>query len=219
MKNFLSNGLKVLAVTALFGVLSAGAFEEGVDYIKLEKPLSVQKGTLTKIFSYACPFCYKYDKAVTPKVVAKVDGLKYIPYHLKTKGEFGESASNVFAVLVAIDNANGVDVLDENSKFKKAKFEIYKAYHDKKERWGNGKDKESFIKTALDAAGVSMSEYKMRLDSAEVAQILKNWDESYEVAKIQGVPAFVVDGKYLIYTQNIKSIDAMAELIEEIQSK
>ncbi len=41
----------------------------------------------------------------------------------------------------------------------------------------------------------------------------------YDVAKIQGVPAYVVNGKYLIYTKSIKSIDAMADLIRELASK
>ena len=39
------------------------------------------------------------------------------------------------------------------------------------------------------------------------------------MAKIQGVPAFVVNGKYLIYTAKITSIDAMAQLIEELLKK
>lgn len=33
------------------------------------------------------------------------------------------------------------------------------------------------------------------------------------------VPAYVVNGKYLIYTKSIKSIDAMADLIRELASK
>lgn len=37
--------------------------------------------------------------------------------------------------------------------------------------------------------------------------------------KSRGVPAYVVNGKYLIYTKSIKSIDAMADLIRELASK
>lgn len=219
MKSLLVKMTKVLSAVALFGALSANAFTEGTDYIKLEKPMSVEANTLTKIFSYACPFCYKYDKSVTPKVVEKVEGLKYVPFHLKTKGEYGEVASKIFAVLAVKDMQNGVDLIDENSMFKKAKFAYYKAYHDKKERWSDGKDEAAFLKTGLDAAGMSMDEYKKELENPKVVELLKVWDESYDVAKIQGVPAFVVNGKYLIYTSSIKSIDSFVKLVEELLAK
>ncbi|MBE3606908.1 thiol:disulfide interchange protein DsbA/DsbL [Campylobacter sp. RM13119] len=211
--------LKLLSAVAILGALSANAFTEGVDYVKLEKPLSVEKGTLTKVFSYACPFCYKYDKSVTPAVIKKVEGLKFVPYHLKTKGEYGEVASKLLAVLAIKDIANGVDFFDEKSLFKKAKMAYYKAYHDKKERWGNGKDEAAFLKTGLEAAGITQAEFEAGLNDPKVAELLSKWDESYDVAKIQGVPAFVVDGKYLIYTAKITSIDGMAGLIKELMAK
>ena len=94
--SFLSKFSKAIFAVAVAGAISASAFSEGEDYVKLEKPLSVGQNTLVKVFSYACPFCYKYDKSVTPKVVEKIPGLKYEPFHLKTKGDYGEVASKVF---------------------------------------------------------------------------------------------------------------------------
>ena len=103
--SFLSKFSKAIFAVAVAGAISASAFSEGEDYVKLEKPLSVGQNTLVKVFSYACPFCYKYDKSVTPKVVEKIPGLKYEPFHLKTKGDYGEVASKVFAVLITMDEA------------------------------------------------------------------------------------------------------------------
>ena len=105
-----------------------------------------------------------------------------------------------------MDEEKGVSLLDENSLFKKAKFAYYKAYHDQKQRWGDGKDEAAFLKTGLDAAGISEADYQKKL-------------EDPKVAKIQGVPAFVVNGKYLIMTKSINSIDGMAQLIEELLKK
>ena len=216
---FLSKFGKALFAVALAGAISASAFSEGEDYVKLEKPLNVGQNTLVKIFSYACPFCYKYDKSVTPKVVDKIPGLKYEPFHLKTKGEYGELGSKIFAVLIVMDEAKGVSLFDENSLFKKAKFAYYKAYHDKKERWSDGKDADAFLKTGLDAAGISKVDSEKELANPKVVELLKNWDDSYDVAKIQGVPAFVVNGRYLIMTKSITSLDSMAALIEELLRK
>jgi len=160
--NLLSKFSKGFLAVVMFGALSASAFTEGEDYVKLQKPLPVEQNTLVKVFSYACPFCYKYDKTVTPKVIEKVAGLKYVPFHLKTKGEYGEAASKIFAVLAVMDEEKGVSLLDENSLFKKAKFAYYKAYHDQKQRWSDGKDEAAFLKTGLDAAGISEADYQKK---------------------------------------------------------
>ncbi len=185
----------VVLTAALVTPFAASAFTEGTDYMVLEKPIPNADKTLIKVFSYACPFCYKYDKAVTGPVSDKVaDLVTFTPFHLETKGEYGKQASEVFAVLIAKDKAAGISLFDAKSQFKKAKFAWYAAYHDKKERWSDGKD-------------------------PAVQETLEKWKAAYDVAKIQGVPAYVVNGKYLIYTKNIKSIDSMAELVRELATK
>lgn len=202
----ISSLFKTILLTAALAVsFTASAFTEGTDYMVLEKPIPNADKTLIKVFSYACPFCYKYDKAVTGPVSEKVkDIVAFTPFHLETKGEYGKQASEVFAVLINKDKAAGISLFDANSQFKKAKFAYYAAYHDKKERWSDGKDP---------------ADFETALKEPAVQETLEKWKASYDVAKIQGVPAYVVNGKYLIYTKSIKSIDAMADLIRELASK
>ncbi|EEE1154148.1 thiol:disulfide interchange protein DsbA/DsbL [Salmonella enterica subsp. enterica serovar Teko] len=210
----------VVLTAALVTPFAASAFTEGTDYMVLEKPIPNADKTLIKVFSYACPFCYKYDKAVTGPVSDKVaDLVTFTPFHLETKGEYGKQASEVFAVLIAKDKVAGISLFDAKSQFKKAKFAWYAAYHDKKERWSDGKDPAAFIKTGLDAAGMSQADFEAALKDPAVQETLEKWKAAYDVAKIQGVPAYVVNGKYLIYTKNIKSIDSMAELVRELATK
>lgn len=210
----------VLVAALLATPLAVSASAEGSDYMVLEKPIPNADKTLIKVFSYACPFCYKYDKAVTPEVVKKTaDVVTFIPFHLETKGEYGKQASEVFAVLIAKDKAAGLSLLDDKSLFKKAKFAYYAAYHDKKERWSDGKDPDAFIQTGLDSVGMTRADFDAALKEPQVQETLVTWKASYDVAKIQGVPAYVVNGKYLIYTKSIKSIDGMADLVKELASK
>lgn len=108
-------------------------------------------------------------------------------------------------------------LLDEKSQFKKAKMAYYGAYHDKKERWDAGA--ESFLETGLKASGLSKAEFEKAKEDPRVKALVSEWEQSFEVAKIQGVPAFVVNGKYLLYTQAIKSPDGMVELIKELLAK
>ena len=160
-----------------------------------------------------------FDRTVTPRLMKKLDGTEFLPWHLKTKGVFGQTASGVFAALIVLDEKDDVSLLSDESKFRKAKFAIYKAIHDKKDDFGEGSDKQRFIKTALDAAGVSMSEYEAALASKKAQALLAQWDAGYEVAVISGVPAFVVSGKYLINTASFGSVDEMAAAVKELLAK
>lgn len=225
---FLKTFTKSLVVLAMLtGISASAAVVEGTDYVKLEKPIANAEGTVIKVFSYDCPFCYKYDKAVTKPVMKKVPEMKFVPYHLATKGVFGKYGSEILAVMIAKDQAAGIDLLDDNSNFKKAKFALYKAYHDKKEKWGNDASKpenvEAFYKTALEPVGMTKADVDAAVKDQKIQDILNKWgmdqnSDSYMVAKIQGVPAFVVDGKYLIYTKSIKGIDQMANTIKELHN-
>lgn len=206
------------AVAALVVSTAASAFTEGTDYMVLPKEIPNAKGTLIKVWSYDCPFCYKYDKSVTPAIVPKLPaGLAFKPYHLKTKGKYGEQGSQLFAELLVKDEEKGVAPTSEQSQFKKAKMAYYAAYHDKKERWDAGPD--AYLKTGLDAAGLSKADFEAAKAAPKVQKHLADWEVAYEVAKIQGVPAYVVNGKYLIYTKSINSVEGMLELIAELAKK
>jgi thiol:disulfide interchange protein DsbA len=208
----------VLCVSFLVAAFSALAFTEGTDYVVLEKPIPNADKTLIKVTSYDCPFCYRYDKRVTGAVVQKLEGVvKYEPYHLEAKAKYGPQANRLFAVLMLKDQAGGTPLIDDKSLFKKAKMAYYEAYHDNKERWdGGGND---FLKTGLDAAGISRAEYDAAVKDPKVEEMLRKWRGGHEVAVIQGVPAFVVNGKYLIYTKSIRSEDGLVDLIKELAAK
>ncbi len=55
-----------------------------------------------------------------------------------------------------------------------------------KERWSDGKDPAAFIKTGLDAAGMSQADFEAALKEPAVQETLEKWKASYDVAKIQG---------------------------------
>ena len=212
--------IAAIALVAIFAG-SGFAFTEGTDYLVLEKPIPNAQNTLIKVFSYDCPFCYKYDKAVTPKVVPQLPAdVTFRPFHLKTKGKYGVQGRKLVAVLLAKDQANGLsdkELYSDKSLLKKAKMAYYQAYHEKKERWDAGE--EAYLQTGLDAVGMSKAEYEEGLKDPKVQALIAEWDQSYDVAKIQGIPGFVVNGKYLIYTKNIKSVDGMLQLINELLKK
>ena len=144
------------------------AATEGTDYVKLDKPMVNAEGKLTKIFSYDCPFCFKYDVGVDPKVLPRIEkeaGLAFNPVHLETKGKYGRVASEFLAMCMLKDKAAGVSIESKDSLFKKAKDAIYQAYHNMGERWTSGEA--AFLKTLTDETGISLDEFnKPKKDEA-----------------------------------------------------
>lgn len=225
MSSFLNRVTKGFAALALVAGVSAFGATEGSDYVKLERVIPNAEGTVIKVYSYDCPFCYKFDKAVTKPVMEKLPDMKFTPFHLATKGKFGKFASEILAVMMVKDDAAGVAYLDDKANFKKAKFNLYKAYHDKKERWGddvtNDANVNAFFATALEGLNMTRADVDAAAKDEKVQALLNAWGldqngDAYMVAKVQGVPAFVVDGKYLILTKSIKGVDAMAQTIKEL---
>ena len=212
-KTLMALGLTLFAATAM-------AATEGTDYVKLEKPYAYGEGKLTKVFSYDCPFCFKYDVGVDPKVLPRIEketGLVFNPVHLETKGKYGRVASEFLAMCMLKDKAAGVSIESKDSLFKKAKDAVYKAYHKKGERWTAGEA--AFLKTLTDATGISADEFNKAKGDEAVKKLCDEWKASYDIAKIQGIPAYVVNGKYLIMTKSIRGLDGMVNLVKELSAK
>ncbi|WP_220271885.1 thiol:disulfide interchange protein DsbA/DsbL [Helicobacter sp. MIT 01-3238] len=193
--------------------------KEGRDFIVLKEPLPNAQNSVIEIFSYACPFCYRYSK-ILPKVIESLPkNVEFKPYHLEKMGDYGKVASQVFAVLLDKDKKSNITTKDSKSAFLKAQKAYFSEYNIKKERWGQGKNLQAFLHTGLDAAGVKIEEFYAALQEKGVQEILRSWEAGYEVAIIQGVPAFVVNGKYLIYTKSIASLKDLEYKIDELLKK
>ena len=210
---------KCIAIALISSFSTAFAATEGTDYVVLEQPVKDAQGTVIKVFSYDCPFCYKYAKAVDKTVMGKLPEMSFSPFHLKTKGKYGIQGSTLFAVALLKDEEAGLKPLDPKSNFHKIEMALYKAYHDKKQRWEDVKNPEAFLKTGLDAVGWDRAQFEKDSQNPKVKAMIERWEQSYPIAKIQGVPAYVVNGKYLLMTKNITSIDGMVANIKELSSK
>lgn len=212
--------IQLVIACIAFSVLAASpcsaAFKEGTDYTVLSKPIPNAHNTVIKAFHYDCPFCYICDKKVDPVLRSKLpQGVAFRPLHLKTRGKFGDLATELFAVLLIKDKENGnQDPSSERSLFRKAKEAYYIAYHDKKERWDAGPD--AFLQTGLDAAGMRKADFESAKDTPEVKALLKEWGDCAECADIHWVPSYIVNGKYLLSTKNSQSLDSMLQLINEL---
>lgn len=206
----------IAASAALSFPALADDFKEGTDYVRLQKPLPARKNSVVKIFSYDCPFCFRYDVGVDPKAIPMIEkaGLTFEPRHLETKGKYGRTASEFFAMCMLRDEKAGRKLEAKDSLFKKAKDAVYYAYHKKSERWTKGEA--AFIETLSGATGISADDFAKERKTPAVQKLADSWKSTYDVAKIQGIPAYVVNGQWLIMTKNIRSIDGFVALIQKL---
>lgn len=218
--NFITKVLRIAGIIA-FGAMFANAeIKEGRDYITLPKPIPNAQNTLIEIYNYSCPFCYKNSK-ILPKIIKNLpQGVSFKPFHLEQKGVYGKQVSQILAVAIIKDKKSNIDYNSDKSAFHKAESAYYRGYHDQK-RWHESSplDIDGFLKVGLDSIGMSKNEFNNALKSKEVQDILKQWEHAYEIAAIQGVPAFIVNGKYLIYTRSIQSVQDLENKIQELLAK
>lgn len=193
----------------------AADIPEDLPVIRLEQPIPQAEGTLIKIWSYACAYCFRFERGVDPQLiplVRKETALQFHSIHLSTKGPHGKVATEILAGLAAHDLRQGRMLDDENSAFKKAKMAWYEATHYEELTWKND---DEFVKVAASATGLSMDELKQLARTEDAVAKAKRWEAvAYNIAQIQGVPAYVVNGKYLIQTNKIQSVKHMLSIIE-----
>lgn len=67
------------------------------------------------------------------------------------------------------------------------------------------KMQDPYISYGLNAINISEEVFNSTLKESRTQELLQAWKEATQYANIQGVPSFIINGKYLILTQGLKS--------------
>ncbi|WOT05811.1 thioredoxin domain-containing protein [Shewanella youngdeokensis] len=193
--------LSILA-TALLVTFTVSAAE----VIQIDTP--ALDNTVQKVYSVYCPFCYKYEKAVTPNLVKNLpDGTVFQAICLENKGKLGVESCEVLAAADTISH----------KKYKQAKLAMYAAVHDQKLKNVKGSTavKGDLAAIGLKAAGMSQAEFKAALASPKAqAKLAYDRTIALTIAKKKGIPAIVVSGNKMIDTSSITSLANLDETIK-----
>lgn len=195
-------GFLLCALSGAFSGLFAESLVEGRDYVVLNNALEVPKPSVAEIFNVGCPHCASMQQ-VLPSLFAVLKGdVEFLPFHIITGAPFSKQASEVLAVSFALDKAHKISIKDSKSHFKRAVEAYFDANFKNRQRFKNA---ESFIAYGLNAAEITQNDFDSILKDKATQEILKQWSEVAQHARIQGVPSFIINGKYLILAQNLKS--------------
>lgn len=201
----------IIVLLSLFSLSSwAESYDEGTHYQVLENPLPslVADGKIyvEEIFWYGCPYCYQFQQNLTPWLETLGDDVVFE----KRPADFNQTWAS-HAHFYYVVKSLGL----ESSLSQK----IFEHYHVKRQTLINPLEQEQFVdafsdKTKEDFRGVYYSFYVNTMLSSNSGRL--------EKMGLDGVPAMLVDGKYLINVQN-NGLDGMLKvadyLIEKVRTE
>jgi len=196
--------LVVLALGLMAVSVGAGAqkFEEGVAYTVLKTPIATDDPArieVVELFWYGCPHCYEME----PPLEKWVKGLpadvnfKRVPAPLNRVWETGGRVYYSLEAVGALDKLHG---------------KLFDAIHKDGLKLMN----ERAVLEWLEKQGVDTKKYSAAYRSFAVDSKLKRAQQIAQGSEIEGVPALVVNGKYVIPGQSPARMLAIADsLIEQ----
>ncbi|MCL1043270.1 thiol:disulfide interchange protein DsbA/DsbL [Shewanella marisflavi] len=190
--------LVALALLVAPMAVLAADYKEGVHYTVINEGPATAKPEIAEFFSFYCPHCYNFAKVQVPQIKANLpEGVVFKQNHVEFIGrEMGPEMSRAFAV------AHQLKVEE------KMEHALFSAIHDKKQRFTSRDD----IRKLFIANGIDGKDFDAAANSFMVSAQMAQMKRATENAKLSGVPALVVNGKYRVETGAIKSYDELLQI-------
>lgn len=205
MKKHLTGWLAAIAL-ALLSFAAQAQLAVGRDYALIDpaQPTDTPaKIEVVEFFSYACPHCADLNPQLV-KWAAKLPGdvvLKRVPVGFNNP--FYQLMARFYYTLEAIGES------------KRLEAAVFTAIHEKGLKLIDDKSLMDWVT----AQGVDAKTFSDAYRSFGVMSKIKRADQLAQASKIRGVPALVVDGRYLVVGQDIKSHADMLALTDKIIDK
>ena len=196
--------LMVLAGLSLFA--NAEEFQEGKDYLRLANPVPISntegKSEVVELFWYGCPHCYNLEPRIEQWVENKPDNVEFvrIPAVLGRSWELGARA---------FFTADELGVLDTTHA------KLFDAIHGEKRTINNKEQLAEFFAEQ----GVDKEAFSKAYDSFSVETKLKRSQQLVKRYRIDGVPAIIVNGKYMVTVSSAGSSARVFDVVDYLLAK
>ncbi|MBQ4834154.1 thiol:disulfide interchange protein DsbA/DsbL [Pseudoalteromonas sp. MMG010] len=200
MLNKLKLGLLILCLPiAAF----AASFEEGKHYetIKVEKSKNLQ---ITEFFSFYCPHCYNFEPVAHALEENLPKGAVFIKNHVNFLGGASPQAQSNLSYAYLIAKKHGVESA--------VAAQIFNSIHKLRAPLLNITD----VKKLMELNGISNEVFDKDLVSMPIVvaeQEMEDKQNQYsKLGALTGVPTFIVNDKYKINVNAVKSQEELNEL-------
>jgi len=188
----------------------ASQFQNGEQYTELQTE-KTQKPQVIEFFSYFCGHCYKMEPIAKSIENSLPEGVPFIKSHVNfLRGKSPAAQSNLsYAYLIAKQQAKEHQVSDA----------IFNYIHRQKATFSDMKD----VSKLLAVNGVSQESFDSLLSSMPVIlgekEMVEVQDKYSKIGALTGVPTFIVNGKYKINVNKLKSQAELDSLITFLLNK
>lgn len=197
--------LALCLLTVWPALAAAFAPVEGKDYTVIASPTAPAKSGLVEVrefFWYGCPHCYKLEPHVAAWLKTKPAGVNFI----RTPA----ALNNVWEA-----NARGYYVAETLGLVERSHAVLFDAIQVRKERLFDQRSLAGFYGKFGVSANNFNGLYQSFAVSAKVAQS-RNLAIRYQLS---GVPAMVVNGKYLVPGESARSVEVVKALVAREQAR
>lgn len=194
--------MRKLMMGALLALLlpfttAAAEFVEGKDYLVVSK-VATAGPEVREFFSVLCGHCYKFEPTAQQLKKQLAAEVRFERNHVDFVGrEIGAYYSRAYAVAVALGKEDTLlPRLFHNAQVEKRYFQS-----------------PTDVRNFFLAEGVSAEQYDGVVNSFAVEGMVAMMAQNTIDKKIQGVPAFVVNGKYLVKNDALKTYDDLIKVV------
>lgn len=196
----------LVASLALFAtLLQAETFREGVDYELLQQPGKVEvpgKIEVREFFSFSCPHCFRLESFISEWKPKQAEDVNFVMTPAAMRKDW-EPLAHAYYVAEAL------------GKLDQIKPDLFDAIHVKKKQLFTQSELAGFFK----GYGVSEDDFNKLYNSFSVRVKVRQATALAKTYRLRGVPALVVNAKYLVKTQNDKTFADMLEVVDFLVDK
>tara|TARA_Y100001949_G_C15946944_1_gene312907 strand:- start:166 stop:807 length:642 start_codon:yes stop_codon:yes gene_type:complete len=191
----------------LIGSLAQAAdFKAGVHYDVLDEPVTVLadgKVHVEEAFWYGCPHCFHLEEKLKPWVASLPADVEFS----RVPAMFGRAWVQHAKLYYTAEALGVLDKVHES---------VFRAFHLQKERLLSEDDQRDFL---VENAGISEKDFDKVYDSFTVKSRMKQGDKRIRSFKISGVPALIVNGKYIVSASTAGGQDKMTAVVDHLIEK
>ncbi|GLP95186.1 thiol:disulfide interchange protein DsbA/DsbL [Paraferrimonas sedimenticola] len=217
---------KAAALLLALAPMLAGAadFIQGKHYFNMTDEPGSATPKVTEFFSFYCGNCYNMETQYLP----------FIKTYMDSKIAFDTAHVDFMRSEIGYEVIRSLIVMQEKGvtdKLVKTMFATVQAgsghdhHHGHDHGHDHGEHEDALdivvesrddIKAIFKAKGVDVSDYDAIADSAETEAKMKLWAKQEKAFGVRSVPSFVVNEKYLINMQEMRSLEEFAALINHL---
>ncbi|EKO3924992.1 thiol:disulfide interchange protein DsbA/DsbL [Vibrio metschnikovii] len=186
-------------VATLILSLSAHAalFKEGVHYKVLDLPKASQP-SVSEYFSFYCPHCYSFEPIIKQLKEQLPAEVRLQKNHVSFMGgNMGKSMSKAYATMLALNVEEQMLPV------------MFNRIHNQRKAPKNDQE----LRQIFTDEGIDGAKFDAAFNGFAVDSMVRRFDKQFQDSGLTGVPAVVVNNRYLVQAQSIKTVDEYFELV------